>query len=122
MPGLAADRGRDQSLPRARPKAPPGETQKLASDGCRPFQRHRVIRIRWITGRLQASKNEIVRGATTRILLRRTRLERETWIEPATLCLEDRVLEILAPPSSTRQFPPQNEPFRASDSGRAEHL
>jgi hypothetical protein len=49
-------------------------------------------------------------------------LERETGIEPATLCLEGRVDGILASPDATRQIPVQNEPFRASDSGRAEHL
>jgi len=43
-------------------------------------------------------------------------------IEPTTLCLEAREVEILAPVESTRQFPPQNELFWASDSGRAEHL
>ena len=39
----------------------------------------------------QASTNAIVRGATNRILLRRTRLERETGIEPATRRLEGLV-------------------------------
>ena len=42
--------------------------------------------------------------------------------KPATLCLEGRGVEILAQPNSIGQFQPQNEPFRTSDSGRAEHL
>ncbi len=52
----------------------------------------------------------------------RSYLERETGIEPATLCLEGRAVGIVAPARSRRQLPPQNRPFWASDSGRAEHL
>jgi hypothetical protein len=38
-------------------------------------------------------------------------LERETGIEPATLCLEGRVDGIRASPDATGQIPLQNEPF-----------
>lgn len=54
--------------------------------------------------------------------VKKSYLERETGFEPATLCLEARVVGILAAPDATGQFPPQNEPFWASDSGHAEHL
>jgi len=57
-----------------------------------------------------------------RILQRRTGLERGTGIEPATLCLEARVVEIVASPDATRQIPLQNGPYRASEPGPAEHL
>ena len=56
------------------------------------------------------------------LAIRRSYLERETGIEPATLCLEGRCPAFLAAPDSSRQFPLRNRPFRASDSGRAEHL
>ena len=49
-------------------------------------------------------------------------LERETGLEPATLCLGIGWVAFLATPEALRQFLPEKGPFWASDSGRAEHL
>ncbi len=54
--------------------------------------------------------------------VKKSYLERETGLEPATLCLGNRWVAFLAAPDALRQLLPENRSFWASDSGGAEHL
>jgi len=56
------------------------------------------------------------------LTLAKSYLEREAGLQPATLCLGNRWVASLADPDALRQFLPEKRSFRASDSGRAEHL